>query len=97
MLDSGKHWNDSFPLNTFVSSACDDGKFGLNCSNTCSSFCFNDTVCDRVTGHCDEGCDPGYTNLHCNAGKFRRLYHASFLVWNTIVWNTLIGILKSDI
>lgn len=48
---------------------CDDGTYGYNCVNNCSRHCLNDYLCDKQTGHCDGGCDPGYTNSDCNKGK----------------------------
>ena len=29
-----------------------------------------DSPCNKQTGHCDKGCDPGYTNDLCSKGKF---------------------------
>lgn len=29
-----------------------------------------DSPCNKRSGHCDGGCNPGYTNIDCNKGKF---------------------------
>lgn len=48
---------------------CKNGTYGYNCVNSCSGHCLNDFACNKQTGHCDGGCDPGYTNSGCNKGK----------------------------
>lgn len=49
---------------------CADGTFGYNCTSNCSGHCQNDSSCNKQTGHCARGCNPGYTNDDCNKGKF---------------------------
>lgn len=46
--------------------ACNDGTFGHGCINNCSGQCVNDSPCNKTTGHCDNGCKPGYTSAFCN-------------------------------
>ena len=50
--------------------ACDDGKYGDGCQ-PCGQ-CTTGDVCDKVTGVCSGGCNPGYKGDYCgknNAGK----------------------------
>lgn len=49
---------------------CDDGTYGYNCVNTCSVHCVNDSHCNKQTGNCDRGCNPGYTYSDCEKGGF---------------------------
>lgn len=53
-----------------ISSECNDGTYGYSCTNICSGHCLNDSPCNKRSGHCDGGCNPGYTNIDCNKGKF---------------------------
>lgn len=48
---------------------CDDGTYGYDCGNNCSGHCLNDSSCNKQTGHCDKGCELGYTNTDCSKGK----------------------------
>lgn len=48
---------------------CDDGTYGYGCANNCSVHCLNDSLCNKQTGHCDKGCDPGYTENDCSKRK----------------------------
>lgn len=47
---------------------CDDGKYGYNCTYNCSGHCLSDSTCNKQTGHCDGGCEPGYTAKDCSNG-----------------------------
>lgn len=49
---------------------CDDGTYGYSCVNYCSGHCLNDSPCNKQTGLCDRGCNPGYTNGNCSKSKF---------------------------
>ncbi|XP_048256535.1 uncharacterized protein LOC124125702 isoform X3 [Haliotis rufescens] len=46
---------------------CDDGSYGTNCTQTCSNRnCKGDnSICDHVTGKCDEGCMAGWNGTDC--------------------------------
>lgn len=55
-------------LHSFVTE-CDDGTYGFDCVNNCSSHCLNNSSCEKHNGHCKNGCNPGYTNLLCNERK----------------------------
>lgn len=48
---------------------CHYGTYGYNCVNNCSGHCRNDTPCNKQTGVCDKGCNPGYTGLDCKGSK----------------------------
>ena len=48
---------------------CDDGTYGINCVHNCSPNCLNNSTCNEETGHCEAGCNPGYSNALCNQGK----------------------------
>lgn len=50
--------------------ACEKGTFGYDCLNNCSGNCLNDSLCNKQNGHCDRGCNPGYTNTDCSKGMF---------------------------
>lgn len=47
---------------------CELGTFGYDCMNNCSDHCLNNSPCNKETGHCDGGCNLGYTNGDCNEG-----------------------------
>lgn len=49
---------------------CDNGTYGYNCVNSCSGHCLKGSICNKQTGHCDMGCDPGYTDSDCNKRKY---------------------------
>ena len=36
-------------------SACLDGFYGVNCMNSCSKGCLNNTACDKTSGVCIKG------------------------------------------
>lgn len=58
---------DLFP-NIFtlcVYSECDDGNFGENCIDKCNATCRS---CNKTTGICDNGCQPGWRGLNCQDG-----------------------------
>lgn len=57
----------SFNLKKNISmiTECKDGTYGYKCVNNCSGHCMNNSLCNKQTGHCDGGCRPGYTNIHC--------------------------------
>lgn len=48
---------------------CDNKTYGYGCVHNCSGHCLNDSPCNKQTGHCDGGCNPGYTNTDCSKGK----------------------------
>lgn len=52
----------------YFSIACSNGKFGINCTHTCSAFCKENTSCNYITGECDEGCQEGWSGPLCGKG-----------------------------
>ena len=50
--------------------ACQAGRYGSGCSQTCSETCSGDNnACNQNDGACSQGCDPGYTGRVCQTGK----------------------------
>lgn len=47
---------------------CDDGTFGTNCRILCG-HCHKGQSCDKETGACPRGCEPGYEGIYCNKSK----------------------------
>ncbi|XP_078329596.1 uncharacterized protein LOC111116882 [Crassostrea virginica] len=45
---------------------CIGGWYGLDCKQQCSGHCINKTVCNHVTGQCDEGCAAGWRGALCS-------------------------------
>lgn len=45
---------------------CMMGYYGKNCSNQCSAFCNVIGRCDKITGHCDGRCKPGWKGETCD-------------------------------
>lgn len=44
---------------------CPLGYYGENCDYKCSEYCFVPRRCDRVTGQCYGGCQPGWYTKTC--------------------------------
>lgn len=51
-----------------LTTGCENGKFGKNCSNQCSENCLH--TCNSTDGHCDSGCAPGFVEEFCNKSKY---------------------------
>ncbi|XP_060551558.1 uncharacterized protein LOC132713104 isoform X3 [Ruditapes philippinarum] len=54
---------------------CDDGKWGINCTNDCGS-CLS-SPCNHVNGRCEGGCSSGYKStlqcdIECDPGYYGR-------------------------
>lgn len=49
-----------------TSLACEAGKYGPGCINSCAGNCFNKAACNITTGNCDAGCASGYIGDKCN-------------------------------
>ncbi|KAK7101554.1 hypothetical protein V1264_019919 [Littorina saxatilis] len=39
---------------------CEGSRYGPSCDLQCSARCAGDGFCDRTTGQCQDGCQPGY-------------------------------------
>lgn len=80
-------------INITIFQECMMGYYGKNCSNKCSAFCNITGRCDKITGHCDGGCKPGWTGKSCDQKKsiiknisYRNiLVHVVYLFVSTIV------------
>lgn len=60
---------------------CVDGTYGYACVKNCSGHCQNESSCNKQTGYCDRGCNPGYSDNDCRLGvlqKFSKLLTANF-------------------
>ncbi|XP_078330357.1 uncharacterized protein LOC111113842 [Crassostrea virginica] len=44
---------------------CPEGLYGRNCSQNCSMTCGDPGDCDIMTGHCNGGCQVGWTGAKC--------------------------------
>ena len=59
---------NSAKLSSFV--ACDDGKYGLKCNNTCG-HCLDGDPCNNDNGTCMRGCSAGYkSDMLCQTGNY---------------------------
>lgn len=45
---------------------CDDG------TSNCTGHCLNKFPCNKQTGNCERGCNPGYSNSNCSKGTHLR-------------------------
>ncbi|XP_052678194.1 multiple epidermal growth factor-like domains protein 10 [Crassostrea angulata] len=45
---------------------CPSGTYDINCKETCSVNCNIPQSCDRTTGECIGGCQPGWKGFHCD-------------------------------
>ena len=53
----------------FVFTECSAGVFGKDCAENCSMTCRDPGVCDKVTGHCNGSCLPGWEGDMCDNGN----------------------------
>ena len=51
----------------YFSSACDNGRFGMECSEFCG-HCNANAQCHHITGLCTTGCSPGFNGTLCKDG-----------------------------
>ena len=47
---------------------CPPGTYGNNCSGTCG-HCLDNSLCDRASGVCGDGCELGYMPDLCQSGR----------------------------
>ena len=58
-----------------LASECQDGKYGIDCNNSCSPHCEDGPVCDRETGSChSRQCHAGYQGSRCDQGEYTIIY-----------------------
>lgn len=50
----------------FFISVCIDHYYGFDCSTPCGK-CTNNSVCNKVTGHCPNGCQSHWKGEKCNS------------------------------
>ncbi|XP_078328063.1 uncharacterized protein LOC144623506 [Crassostrea virginica] len=53
---------------------CPSGLYGSNCSQNCSVTCGDPGRCDIMTGHCNGGCQVGWTGAMCEKDCPEGLY-----------------------
>ncbi|XP_078328427.1 uncharacterized protein LOC144623733 [Crassostrea virginica] len=53
---------------------CSEGLYGRNCSQNCSMTCGDLGRCDIMTGHCNDGCQVGWTGAMCETDCPEGLY-----------------------
>ena len=58
-----------FTVVYYILTECSPGLYGENCQGFCSPNCRKTGVCDRVTGHCEGGCQPGWKGKICDTSK----------------------------
>ncbi|XP_062596813.1 multiple epidermal growth factor-like domains protein 10 [Saccostrea cucullata] len=46
-------------------SQCEVGLYGLECNQTCSRQCLDNTTCSNVNGNCKSGCEEGFGGMKC--------------------------------
>ena len=51
--------------------ACEDGYFGDMCTQKCSENCNQAGICNKTTGVCLDGCQPGWMGDFCDSGIFQ--------------------------
>lgn len=51
---------------------CDDSTYGYDCINNCSGNCLNGSLYNKQTGHCEKGCNSGYTSKDWSKRKRRK-------------------------
>lgn len=69
--------DNSFPNQINLFPDCIDGFYNRNCSGRCGS-CVNDGVCDKISGHCTNGCQANYLQSLCQGIWIHIIYS---LVW----------------
>lgn len=47
---------------------CETGKYGIDCQQTCSAFCFTSGICHHITGSCKGGCKNRWNGEQCLEG-----------------------------
>ncbi|XP_078330396.1 uncharacterized protein LOC144624464 [Crassostrea virginica] len=54
---------------------CKEGLYGSYCSQNCSMTCGDPGRCDIMTGHCNGGCQVGWTGAMCEKGYQLTIYN----------------------
>lgn len=53
-----------FVIEKLIITECMAGYYGKDCLKQCSTSCASS--CNRISGHCDHGCKPGWAGNACN-------------------------------
>ena len=61
---------------------CDEFHNGFSCNETCNVNCKG---CDRTTGECQNGCNPGWTGNHCQEGDMFSFFYQFKSMFDTIL------------
>lgn len=61
-------FNASHLLECLCYIECETGKYGINCQQKCSAFCYMSGICHHITGSCNGGCKNGWTGEQCLEG-----------------------------
>ena len=69
----------------FCFTECSSGVFGKDCVENCSMTCGDPGVCDKVTGHCNGSCLPGWEGDVCQNGN--NLYKIMFITLGYLYFN----------
>jgi hypothetical protein len=51
--------------------ACPVGFYGNNCVERCNTNCGLPGVCNKTSGQCEGGCQPGWRGILCDTSKCR--------------------------
>ncbi|KAK3610925.1 hypothetical protein CHS0354_031574 [Potamilus streckersoni] len=51
-----------------VNGECPDGAYSESCNQTCG-ICYGGQPCNKSTGECLEGCNKGWSGIHCDQGS----------------------------
>ena len=72
---------------------CEDGSYGYNCVDKCSSNCLHDFPCNKTNGHCEQGCKPGYSKPLCDKRMISRVEKTFFMILAPQFLNSVSSIL----
>ena len=50
-------------------SVCSPHYYGSECNTPCGQ-CRGDDLCDKMTGHCPNGCKQHWTSVRCDSRQF---------------------------
>ena len=58
---------------------CEVGSYGSSCRENCSVNCKIPKTCNRETGRCTNGCQPGWDGITCKTSKYLK-YVVTYIV-----------------
>lgn len=79
-------------MNRLYILVCEIGYYGENCDNRCSRYCLLPRQCDRVTGQCYGGCQPGWYTITCEQSRCFDFFFYCHLWLFTLIFKRLIFI-----